>query len=136
MLKQYLRECGKSIYSLSGQSNVPYSTLNDLVNGKVAIEQCNAGIVFRIAEALGISMDELYEMCSTERMCVSTSYGVEAEVFVKSKAYYIEFEYEDLPVEIRLCRINEDTQNYVAEIARWRAEEYIRNMRLAAFGVE
>lgn len=45
MLRDYLREHGRSIYALSKESGVAYSTLNDLVNGKVDIDHCKVSLL-------------------------------------------------------------------------------------------
>ena len=48
-----------SIYSLSKLSGIPYSTINDICNGKTHIRSCCAETVFRLAQALNITMEEL-----------------------------------------------------------------------------
>ena len=45
MLKEYLKKKNKSIYALSKESGVAYSTLNDLANGKVDINQCKVSLL-------------------------------------------------------------------------------------------
>lgn len=39
MLKEYLKQEGISIYAIARKSGLPYSTVNDLVNGKVRIDR-------------------------------------------------------------------------------------------------
>ena len=48
-----------SMYSLAKQTDVPYTTINRLVNERLSINNCNAGAVFKIAAALGVRMEEL-----------------------------------------------------------------------------
>ncbi len=36
-----------------------YTTINRLVNEKLSINNCNAGAIFKIAEALGVQMETL-----------------------------------------------------------------------------
>ena len=57
--KKALSDSGMSMYSLAKQTDVPYTTINRLVNEKLSINNCNAGAVFKIAEALGIRMEDL-----------------------------------------------------------------------------
>ena len=49
MLKTLLEERGISIYKLSKESRIPYSTLNDLVNHKLPIENMRCGQVRALA---------------------------------------------------------------------------------------
>lgn len=131
MLKEYLNGIGKSIYALSKESGVAYSTLNDLANGKVEIESCKVGLLSSVARALGLSLDETFALCRPGRQAVMTSYGTETSIRVRNKSYFAEFEYDGVLTEIELCRVNEDTTFYISEIAKWRSERYIRDRRMA-----
>ena len=57
--KDALSDSGMSMYSLSKQTGIPYTTINRLVNEKLSINNCNAGAVFKIASALGVQMEVL-----------------------------------------------------------------------------
>ncbi len=57
--KEALRGSGMSMYSLAKQTDVPYTTINRLVNERMSINNCNAGAVFKIASALGVRMEDL-----------------------------------------------------------------------------
>ena len=48
-----------SMYRLAKQSNVPYTTINDLCSGKTSPEKCSAETIYKIARALEIPMEEL-----------------------------------------------------------------------------
>lgn len=50
-----------SAYRLSKESNVPYMTINDLINRKTLITKCNAETVYKIAMALGTTVEALIE---------------------------------------------------------------------------
>ncbi len=56
-----------SKYRLSKQSDVPYSTLNDLCNGKTSLENCSAKTVYRLAKELHVSMEDLLTPCIEKR---------------------------------------------------------------------
>lgn len=58
-IKNILKEKNISIYQLSKLADVPYTTCNDIVNNKVGLEKCNAETVYKIAETLGVTMEEL-----------------------------------------------------------------------------
>ena len=61
MIKELIEKRGLSIYSLSKKSEIPYSTLLDLVKGKRSLEKCNAETVYKLSKTLKISMEELLE---------------------------------------------------------------------------
>lgn len=48
-----------SMYRLSKQSEVPYTTINDLCSGKTSPEKCSAETIYKIARTLEIPMEEL-----------------------------------------------------------------------------
>lgn len=50
-----------SVYRCSKESNVPYTTLLDIVKGKTKIEKCTAETVYKLAKVLNIAMEELLE---------------------------------------------------------------------------
>lgn len=133
MLKDYLHEKGISVYSASKGTGIPYSTVNDLVNGKVEITNCKVSLLKRLSEYLAMTMDDLYSICSEEDLSLKNSYGCDYKINVRNKSYYVEFMYDSKPVEIELCKVNRDTTYYIDEIAEWRSEAYIRERRMEEF---
>ena len=71
MLKNYLEEKKLSMYKVSKEGGIPYSTLNDLVNGRVEIENCKVSLLLQLAKYLGLSLDEIY--------AVTNSNGIEVK---------------------------------------------------------
>lgn len=57
--KDALNKSGMTMYSLAKQTDVPYTTINRLVNERLSINNCNAGAVFKIASALGVQMETI-----------------------------------------------------------------------------
>ena len=45
--------------SLAKTSGIPCATLNDICSGKTRIERCSAKTVFKLAQALNVSMESL-----------------------------------------------------------------------------
>lgn len=133
MLKGYLNEKNISVYSISKSMGIPYSTVNDLVNGKVDITNCKVSLLKRLSEQLGMSMDAMYSICSGEERRLENRYGYNYTINVKNKSYYVEFMYDSKPVEIELCKVNRNTTYYIDEIAEWRSEAYIRERRMEGF---
>ena len=60
-VREALSKRQMSIYKLSKVSGVPYATCNDIVNGKASLEKCSAETVYKIANALNVSMEKLLE---------------------------------------------------------------------------
>ncbi len=56
-----LKKKNISVYRCSKESNVPYTTLLDIVKGKTKIEKCTAETVYRLAKTLDVAMEELLE---------------------------------------------------------------------------
>ena len=50
-----------SKYRLAKNSDIPYMTINDICNGKTNLAECSAKTIYKIAKALGVSMEELIE---------------------------------------------------------------------------
>ena len=128
MFKEYLKEHNISIYSLAKSSGVPYSTLNDLCNGKVVIENCKAGIVRKLADSLGITMDALYELAAPEKRIVHVAeYNKDAEIKVRNKRYKATFEYNGEQIELDVCKVSENNTVYVDSFTEWSVEGYMED---------
>lgn len=74
MLKQYLIEHNISIYRLADISGVPYTTLNELVNGKKNIYDCRIKTILKIADALNISIETLLNIFDNKEIVLSNSW--------------------------------------------------------------
>ncbi len=48
-----------SVYRLAKNSGIPYATVNDICNGRTSLEKCNGETLYKLAQALDISMEEL-----------------------------------------------------------------------------
>lgn len=57
--KKIIQESGISIYALAKRSGVPYTTINELKNGKHNINQCAAETVYKLGIALDADPMEL-----------------------------------------------------------------------------
>jgi len=58
-INEILKEKGMSKYTLSQVSGVPYATISDICSGKVKIEKCAAGTLYKIAKKLRVTVDDL-----------------------------------------------------------------------------
>lgn len=66
-IQQILNDRSMSIYKLSKSSTIPYATCNDIVRGKAQLEKCSAETVYKIAQALNISMEDILAPCFIKR---------------------------------------------------------------------
>lgn len=65
MLKDILDQRGISVYKLSKETGISYSTLNDVVIEKTDIKNISANMLYRIAKYLDLTMEMLYEGIGT-----------------------------------------------------------------------
>ena len=59
LLKKYVEESNMSLYELSKKTEIPYSTLRDLVTNKTSLEKASAETVYRISYVLGVPMEKM-----------------------------------------------------------------------------
>ena len=130
MLKQYLKQKNLSIYKLAALSEIPYSTLNDIVNHKVDIANIRSGIVFKLAKILDISMDELYELCSRKISVRTDKYAIEGNVFIKNKSYVLVFRFDDKEFIDEICPVKRESSMFIESIARWQMEKLISDYEM------
>ena len=67
-IREALKEKNMTIYRLARESELPYATVNDICNGKAQLEKCSAETIYRIAQALNVSMEELLAPCFFKRI--------------------------------------------------------------------
>lgn len=129
MLKDYLEKNNISIYSLSKDTEIAYSTLNDICNGKVDINNCKVGIIKKLAKYFNTSMDEMYNTCLNDKN-IQIDLLTKAEIYTKNKSYYVKFRYDDKDANIRLCKVNSNSTSYLDTIAEWAIEDYITDLQM------
>lgn len=130
MLKKYLQQKNLSIYKLAALSEIPYSTLNDIVNHKVDIANIRAGIVFKLANILNISMDEFYELCTKQITIYLEGYAAKGIVNIKNKKYVLEFQYQNRKFTDELCLVKKEATMFIESIAQWQMEKIILNYEM------
>ena len=63
MLKDLLQRKNKSIYALAKECGAQYASIHNLVTGKSSYNNCTVQVFKGIADALDMTMNELYEEC-------------------------------------------------------------------------
>lgn len=61
MLNQIMESKNISRYRLSKNSDIPYTTLTDILSGKAELKKCSAETVYKLSKALGVTIEELLE---------------------------------------------------------------------------
>ena len=61
ILEDLLAKQGMTKYRLAVKAGIPHATLNDICSGKTKLEKCSAETVYKLAKALGVSMELLTE---------------------------------------------------------------------------
>lgn len=132
MFKQYLKEQHISIYKLAKISDVPYSTLNDLANYKLSVENIRAGQLKSIAEALCVDLGTLYDMCVFNKCIYSRKHNLSARVEIKQKKYYLSFISNGIEHYCEILPVKNDVTTYIDVLAEWKLDEEIEKMQLEA----
>lgn len=130
MIKTVLRQKNISMYRLSQKSKVPYSTINDLANYKLPVEKLRCGQLFALSEALGMTMDELYQLCRYTCDIFSEKYKESGKVVVKHKMYYLVFYKNGIRYEDKILPVKREATSVIQELAKWTLEEHLSKIMM------
>lgn len=133
MLKEVLLEKNITTYRLAKDINEPYSTVNDIVNGKVDIADCKSKVLKKISDYLEQPMEITYEQCSLNQGVYSKEYDVLGIISVKHKKYYLEFVYEDEVFDLEMGKVTEITSMFILEVALYEMEKKISQRRMEKY---
>lgn len=61
LLNEYLKKTNTSVYALSKNSKVPYTTVLSICRGKANLDECRVGTLRAIADTLGVNLLELID---------------------------------------------------------------------------
>jgi len=75
MLKDFIKNRKESVYKVSKESGIPYTTLNELVLGKKNINECTLGTIMKLMGYFKISVDDLINICNSEETSISNSWN-------------------------------------------------------------
>jgi len=125
MLKTLLEEKELSVYKLAKESRIPYSTLNDLVNHRLPIENMRCGQVHALCDALHMDMDTLYRMCSFVPKVYSEQYDISADIQVKHKCFQLSFQRNGKQYESEILPAGSEAFRYLDTLAEWKLNEVL-----------
>ena len=112
MINELLKKENISRYQLSKDSNIPYSTLKDICNGKTTLNKCSAETVYRLAKNLNVTMESLLEPFVEKRPSF--------ELF-KSNVCHLLSSLGDIDFLIYILE-NDDIRNYYER--KWYSESF------------
>lgn len=61
IIDDLLKQACMTKYRLAKQTGIPHATLSDICSGKTKLEKCSAETVYKLAKALGVTMELLAE---------------------------------------------------------------------------
>lgn len=61
IIDDLLKHARMTKYRLAKQTGIPHATLSDICSGKTKLEKCSAETVYKLAKALGVTMELLAE---------------------------------------------------------------------------
>lgn len=82
LINDQLTKKGITKYRLSKLSDVPQATINDICSGKADLEKCSAGTLYRIAQVLDITIEDILESAKEE-------FRSEFETFKNNICHYV-----------------------------------------------
>ena len=123
MVKDELKKRHISLKQIQRSSNIPYTTLNDIVNGRTNIDTTGVRVLVAFSDALGISLDETYGLFKENQL------SEDCMIEIKGKIYYLKYHGK----AYKLCTVNEENTFYIREIAESAYEEIRSNEELLAW---
>ena len=130
--KRALENAGISMYELSRLSAVPYTTVNEIHNGKLDINQCAAGTVKRLSAILGVSVDEILNPIMYLNGVKGKYKGIEYvwSTDLNDGCSQITFEYEGRDVTLSTGAVYNIPSRirYYNTMAGWNIKHFIEHM--------
>ena len=123
-IKDYISEKEISIKKLAENSGMPYSTVNDIINGKNDIDRVSVKNALSLAKACGVSFDYFYKLCK-EDVIPQTKYG---KIIIRNKKYYLEKRIKNNTLRFYLCNVNPSNRQFIPYMAKWAVRKYYDSM--------
>ncbi len=113
-IREYLKTNKTSIASISQRTGIPYTTVSELINGKVSIDKVYVGTAMKLAEASGLSFMNFYKMCKETTSLPEIPDG---RIIIKNKRYYIEYDVDGISGIEYLCKVNPENSQCLENTA-------------------
>ncbi|MBQ9360741.1 MAG: helix-turn-helix transcriptional regulator [Lachnospiraceae bacterium] len=126
-IREYLRNKKIKIIDISRNTDLPYTTVNDIVNGRTDIKNVSIGIAMKFSSALDISLDDFIRLFDAKKIYVDEWQG---EISARGKKYYLKYSKDDISGEKYLCKANKLNEKFVDTVAQWALTEIAEKKRL------
>ncbi len=123
-LKAYLKQHSIKISDISREYSIPYTTVNEIINGKIDIDRVQIGTGLQIAKACHLPFDDFYDMCKRSYALPNILNG---KIVKKNKAYYLQYTIDNTNGEIYLCKITPTNTHFVKDMAEWSMQAIIND---------
>lgn len=115
-IKELLKQNNIKISTISKTTGIPYTTVNEIVNGKIDIDKVQIGTGLKIAKACGLDFNKFYDICKNSIALPEISGG---ELLLKNKAFYLECNLPEGKKEVYLCKMNHTNAHFIKDMAEW-----------------
>jgi transcriptional regulator with XRE-family HTH domain len=85
IINDLLEKKNMSRYRLSKESGVAMTTITDICSGKADLDKCAAGTLYKIAKALGVTVDSILESKNTTK----ADYRCSFETFKSNTCHHV-----------------------------------------------
>ena len=123
-----LADSGMTMYALSKNSGVPYTTVNEIHRGKIDINQCAAGTVQRLAAFLDVPSEKILNKINYLDGVKGRYRGIDY-MWTTDGTTQLLFEYQGEPVKMDTEKMLDipSRMRYYSIIAGWMIKEYIEH---------
>ena len=123
--KEYLKENAITVTGLSKLTNIPRSTISDIVNNTTNINSCHVSIFVSISRALNITMEDFYNLASNKYVYFRNRF----KVILKDGNYILLYDNK----EKYICKKDKTTTKYIKDIANTDINNILRNERMKSW---
>lgn len=123
-----LADSGMTMYALSKNSGVPYTTVNEIHRGKIDINQCAAGTVQRLAAFLDVPSEKILNKINYLDGVKGRYRGIDY-MWTTDGTTQLLFEYQGEPVKMDVGAYYNipNRLEYYSIIAGWMIEDHIES---------
>lgn len=125
-IKEYLKKNNITIASLQKNTNIPYTTISELINGKVDVDRVYVGSALKLSAACNLSFEAFYALCKKNTDTEDTN----VEIKIRNKKYYVSYTIEGDRQESYLFKASSDSKRFVKDAAKWEFDIARQNKEL------
>ena len=126
-IKQYLKQKKIKISDIAKQCKIPYTTVNEIINGKIDIDRVQIGTGLLIARTCDLRFNDFYNMCKESYALPSIQKG---RIVKKNKSYYLQYSLPHESGELYLCKVNPENSFFIKDMAEWTLDTVIKSSDL------